>query len=430
MKMVLQVALDFMNLPRAMRVAEDAVRGGADWVEAGTPLIKSEGLEAVRSLKKAFPDHTVVADLNAMDVGGLETEMAAKAGADVITVLGVSDNGTIEEAVRAGRNFGARIMVDMIGVDDKVERAKEVEKLGADYICIHVGIDQQMKGKDPFEELKRISGEVSIPVAVAGGINSESAPRAVENGASIVIVGGAIIKAEEPEKAARSIKEAMESGEGKSTELYRKYGEEEIRKAFELVSTPNISDAMHRKGAMHGILPRINPGKKMIGRAITVRTMDGDWAKPVEAIERAEKGDVIVIDAGGGHNAIWGELASWSCKVKGISGVVIDGAARDIDAIKEMDFPVFSRNISSNAGEPKGYGEIGSEIACGGQTVREGDWIIGDESGVVVAPRERAVEIANRALDVREHEDRIRAEIREGKTLSEVMELDRWEKIG
>ena len=430
MKPVLQVALDFMNLPRAMKVAESAVKGGADWIEAGTPLIKSEGLESVRSLKRAFPNHTIVADLKTMDVGGLETEMAAKAGADIVTVLAVADDDTIKEAIRAGKNFGARVMADLLGVEDKLKRAKELESIGVDYICMHVGIDQQMKGRNPFEDLRKISGEVSIPIAVAGGINSESAPQAIENGASIVIVGGAIIKAENPEKAARTIKEAMETGIAKRTELYKKYGEDEIRKGFELVSTPNISDAMHRKGAMHGIIPRINPGRKMIGRAITVRTMDGDWAKPVEAIERAEKGDVIVIDAGGGYNAIWGELASWSCKVKGVAGVVIDGAARDIDAIKEMDFPVFSRHISSNAGEPKGYGEIGVEIVCGGQTVREGDWIIGDESGVVVVPRERAVEIANRALDVKEHEDRIRAEIKEGKTLSEVMELDRWEKIG
>ncbi len=430
MKPVLQVALDFMNLPRAMKVAESAVKGGADWIEAGTPLIKSEGLESVRSLKRAFPNHTIVADLKTMDVGGLETEMAAKAGADIVTVLAVADDDTIKEAIRAGKNFGARVMADLLGVEDKLKRAKELESISVDYICMHVGIDQQMKGRNPFEDLRKISGEVSIPIAVAGGINSESAPQAIENGASIVIVGGAIIKAENPEKAARTIKEAMETGIAKRTELYKKYGEDEIRKAFELVSTPNISDAMHRKGAMHGIIPRINPGRKMIGRAITVRTMDGDWAKPVEAIERAEKGDVIVIDAGGGYNAIWGELASWSCKVKGVAGVVIDGAARDIDAIKEMDFPVFSRHISSNAGEPKGYGEIGVEIVCGGQTVREGDWIVGDESGVVVVPRERAVEIANRALDVKEHEDRIRAEIKEGKTLSEVMELDRWEKIG
>ena len=430
MKPVLQVALDMMNLRRALRIAKEAVKGGADWIEAGTPLIKSEGLESVRALKREFEGHTIVADLKTMDVGGVETEMAAKAGADVVTVLGVADDGTIKEAIRAGRNYGTKIMVDLIGVNDKLKRAEEVEKMGADYLCIHMGIDQQMFGRDPFEDLKEIAGNISIPVAVAGGINSESAPRALENGASIVIVGGAIIKAKDVTEAASTIRRAMKERKAIKTEFYRKYSESDVRKAFEKVSTPNISDAMHRKGAMHGIIPRINPGRKIIGRAITAKTMDGDWAKPVEAIERAQKGDVIVIDAGGGYNAIWGELASWSCKTKGISGAVIDGAARDIDAIREMDFPVFSRNISSNAGEPKGYGEIGTEIVCGGQTVREGDWIVGDESGVVVVPRERAVEIANRALDVKEHEDRIREEIQRGSTLSEVMELDRWEKIG
>lgn len=430
MKPVLQVALDMMNLRRALQIAKEAVDGGADWIEAGTPLIKSEGLESVRALKKAFPGHIIVADLKTMDVGGLETEMAAKAGADVVTIMGLADDGTIEEAVRAGRNYNTKIMVDMMNVGDKLKRAKEVESMGVDYICLHVGIDQQMFGRDPFDYLKEIAENVSIPVAVAGGINSESAPRALENGAEIVIVGGAIIKAKDVSKAAETIKRAMEERKAIKTELYRKYSEAEIREAFEKVSTPNISDAMHRKGAMHGIIPRINPGRKIIGRAITVKTMDGDWAKPVEAIERAQRGDVIVIDAGGGYNAIWGELASWSCKVKGIEGVVIDGAARDIDAIKEMDFPVFSRHISSNAGEPKGYGETGGEIICGAQRVREGDWIVGDESGVVVVPRERAVEVANRALDVKEHEDRIREEIQRGSTLSEVMELDRWEKIG
>ena len=430
MKPVLQVALDLMNLPRAVQIAKEAVEGGADWIEAGTPLIKSEGLESVRSLKRQFEGHKIVADLKTMDVGGVETEIAAKAGADIVTVLGVADDGTIEEAIRAGRNYGAGIMVDLLGVKDKAKRAGEAERMGADYICLHLGIDQQMFGKDPFENLKEVAGTVNIPVAVAGGINSETAPKAVENGASVIIVGGAIIKAKDVTKAAEAVKRSITERKAIKTELFKKYSENEIRAAFERVSTPNISDAMHRKGAMHGIIPRIQHKKKMVGRAVTVRTMDGDWAKPVEAIEKAEKGDVMVIDADGGYNAIWGELASWSCMTKGISGVVIDGAARDIDSIIEMGFPLFSRNISSNAGEPKGYGEIGCEIICGGQRVREGDWIIGDESGVVVVPRERAVEIANRALDVMEHENRIREEIQRGSTLSEVMELDRWEKVG
>jgi len=163
---------------------------------------------------------------------------------------------------------------------------------------------------------------------------------------------------------------------------------------------------------------------------VTVVTRDGDWAKPVEAIDRASKGDVIVVDAGGGPTAVWGELASWSAHQRGVAGVVIDGAARDIDAILELGFPVFSRSLASDAGEPKGHGEIGVEVTVGGQRVRPGDWIVGDSSGLVVVPRERAQEVANRALDVLEHENRVREEIRRGSTLSSVQKLERWERVG
>ena len=77
---VLQVALDTHNLHRALQIARESVEGGVDWLEAGTPLIKSVGMEAVRELKKLFPSMKIVADLKIMDVGGYETEIAAKAG--------------------------------------------------------------------------------------------------------------------------------------------------------------------------------------------------------------------------------------------------------------------------------------------------------------------------------------------------------------
>jgi 3-hexulose-6-phosphate synthase / 6-phospho-3-hexuloisomerase len=162
---------------------------------------------------------------------------------------------------------------------------------------------------------------------------------------------------------------------------------------------------------------------------LTVQTTKGDWAKPVEAIDHAKDGDVIVIDAGGSDVAVWGELASWSAKLKGVRGVVIDGAIRDIDGILDMEFPAFARMVVPHAGEPKGHGGIGQEIVCGGQLVRSGDWIIGDESGVIVVAQEQAVEVANRALDVMERENRIREEIKRGGTLSSVQELEKWEQV-
>ncbi len=428
-KPILQVALDFLNLHRAIQLAKEALAGGADWLEVGTPLIKSEGMNAIREIRKAFPNTTIVADMKTMDLGRVEVEMAAKSGADIVCILGVADDSTISEAVEAAKNYGAQIMVDIINVDNPVKRAIELEKLGVDYICVHVGVDQQMKGVDPLNLLKEIRGKVSIPLAIAGGINSETAAKAVELGANIVIVGGAITKSEDARKATEIIKKAMLEAKPIKTDLYKRFtSPEDIRKILLKVSTPNISDAMHRKGFLKGIKP-ITGNVKMVGEAVTVRTYPGDWAKPVEAIDVAPPGSVIVIDAGGVGPAVWGELASWSCKLKGISGVVIDGAVRDVDEIRKIHFPVFARLITPNAGEPKGFGEINKPITCGGVLIEPGDWIVGDDNGVVVIPKRKVVEIANRALSVLEMENRIREEIKRGSTLSQVLKLEKWEKV-
>ena len=424
---VLQVALDLMNLHRALQIAKEAVDGGVDWIEVGTPLIKSEGMEAVRAIKKQFPRHTVIADLKTADVGGYETEMAAKAGADVVVILGISNDSTILEAIRAGKQYNCKIMCDLISIRDKAARAKEIAALGADYLALHVGIDQQMEGISPITELRGIVEAVNIPIAVAGGLNSETVADVAGAGASIVIVGGAIIKSKKITEATKTIKKAIDDLEKIETNLFKKYDFQHLRDVLSKVTTCNVSDAMHRKGAMRDLHILLPPGGKMVGPALTVKTMDGDWAKPVEAIERANAGDVLVIDAGGGYQAIWGELASWSSKMKGLSGVVVDGAVRDVPDILEMEFPAYARHLVPNAGEPKGLGEIGIDVNVCGQRVSTGDWMIGDSTGVVVIPRNRTVEIANRALDVFEKENRIREEIQRGSTLSEVLYLEKWE---
>ncbi|MEF8873347.1 MAG: 3-hexulose-6-phosphate synthase [Candidatus Thermoplasmatota archaeon] len=424
----LQVALDLMNLKRALRIGKEAVEGGVDWVEVGTPLIKSEGMEAIRELKKEFPKKKIVADMKTMDVGSVEVEMAAKAGADIVGILGAADDETFKEGVKSAGNYDAEILADLISVDDQVGRAKEVTELGVSYVGVHVGVDAQMKGMDPGDLVQKVSEATTLPVAAAGGLNSETAPRMVEKGADIIIVGGAIIKAKDVKKAAKNLNKSITEKVSIESEVRKKRGRGEIEEVFRDVSTPNISDAMHREPCMKGIKPISLGSENIVGRAFTVRTVDGDWAKPVEAIEEADEGEIIVIDAGGGKSAVWGELASWSCKQENIEGVIIDGAVRDVDDIRELGFPVFARHTASNAGDPKGYGALRDEIIAGGRSVRPGDWIVGDESGVMVVPKEEGLQIANRSLDVMEKENRVREEIKEGRTLSVVMELDKWEK--
>ena len=311
MAVILQLALDFVDLHRAVKVAKLAVPAGVDWIEVGTPLIKSEGLDAVRELKRLFPGKTMVADMKIMDTGRIEVEAAAKAGAQIVDVLGTATDATIAECVAAGKNYGAQIVVDLIAVADAVLRARQVADLGVDFITVHVAIDEQMRGRDPFAILQAVVQAVEVPVGVAGGINSETAALAVAAGASYVIVGGAITKAKDPEAATGEIRKALDEGVVIPTTLFKRAGEEEIQRVLEMVSTANLSDAMHRGGVLDGVKP-LFPGIHMVGRALTVRTYPGDWAKPVEAIDAAQTGDVLVIDAGGVGPAIWGELATHS----------------------------------------------------------------------------------------------------------------------
>ncbi len=425
---ILQVALDFINLRRAVNVAREAVEAGVDWIEAGTPLIKSEGLDSIRVLRKEFPTTTIVADMKTMDAGRVEMETAAKAGADIAVVMGSATDATVKECISAGKNYGIKIEVDLLGITDCVSRSIEAEKWGADIIGIHTAIDEQMQGSSPFEKLKEICSKVNIPVAVAGGINSETVVDAVNAGAKIIVVGGAICKATDIKTAVGNLKKAISNREKIAENFFKRTSSDDVREILEKVSTANISDGSHRLKGIAGI-NSIDLEMKIIGRAVTVRTYPGDWAKPVEAIDIAEQGDVIVIDSGGVGPAVWGELATHSAIQKKLAGVVVNGAIRDSEEIRNLQFPTFTKLVMPNAGEPKGFGEIGMPINISGVAINNGDWIVGDSDGLVVLPKREAKEMANYAMDWLERENRIREEISRGKTsLGEVTELLKWTK--
>lgn len=424
---VLQVALDFLELHRALKVAEESTKAGDVWLEAGTPLIKSVGLDCVRALREKFPNNKIVADLKTMDAGRVELEASAKSGANVGMIMGAASESTIKECIEVAKNYGIELLVDMLEVKNMIELAQKCEEWGADYIGLHTPIDEQMRGKEPFKELMQLRKSVGIPIAVAGGLNSESVVDAVNSGADIIIVGGAITKSENATTSTQIILEAIKTKTKKETFLFKRQTEENIREILYKVSTPNISDAMHRGGWLPGLFPVSLKGK-LVGTAFTVRTYPGDWAKPVEAITIAKPGDVIVVDAGGVLPAVWGELASESCLQMKIAGVVIDGAIRDVDEIRKIGFNAFAKFVTPSAGEPKGFGEMGIPIKISGELVSPGDWIVGDENGIVRIPKEKATEIANRSMDVLEKENRIRSEIRKSSTLAEVQEILKWEK--
>jgi len=206
---LLQLALDFLSLARALKVVE-ATLAYIDFIEAGTPLIKSEGIRAVEALKKHFPNKQIFADLKIMDVGLLEAKMAFDAGADMVSVCAQASTETVREAIEETRRCNKKVVIDLIGSRDWISRANELQHLSPDYFCIHTSIDEQRKGKKPFEGLEDFIREINLPYCIAGGIKPEDIPFIMPFKPSIIIVGGYITKSEKPEDAAKTIKEAIE----------------------------------------------------------------------------------------------------------------------------------------------------------------------------------------------------------------------------
>ena len=204
MKPIVQVSLDVTTIDEALDIAHGAIRAGVDWLEAGTPLILAEGLHGVKALRKEFPDRTIVADLKTMDGGGLETEMMAKAGANIVLVMAVAHPATIKEVVKVGKHYGVKVMGDILAAPDKVKAAVELEEMGVDYIVVHTGFDERkyVEGLSPLDDLPQILEAVSIPVQAVGGLSIDDAIKAVEMGSQLFVIGAPLVISNEEFKVA------------------------------------------------------------------------------------------------------------------------------------------------------------------------------------------------------------------------------------
>jgi 3-hexulose-6-phosphate synthase/6-phospho-3-hexuloisomerase len=193
---IVQISLDLIEIPEALDTARMAMRAGVDWLEAGTPLIIAEGMNGVRALRKEFPGVPIVADLKTMDGGYLEAEMMFKAGATHVVVMERAHPETIKIVVKAGKDYGVKVMGDNLGAEDMVASARRLEDFGCDFVIHHIGFDER-KGivaaggrcPSPLDQLREIVKAVSIPVQAVGGLSTEQAMRAPEYGAPLVVLG-------------------------------------------------------------------------------------------------------------------------------------------------------------------------------------------------------------------------------------------------
>lgn len=185
---------------------------------------------------------------------------------------------------------------------------------------------------------------------------------------------------------------------------------DELVLKFQDIPTTAISDALD---GLNNLDPSIKPLKeeyRFAGRALTVKTAVGDNMAVQKAIREAKQGDIIVVDAKGDqYRAMAGDFVVGMAKTMGVGAIVVDGVIRDILAIKELNFPVFSKGTTVASSGKAGVGEINIPIACGGQAIHPGDIIVGDADGVVVIPQLNEQEVYAKAME-KIQKDQVREE--------------------
>jgi 3-hexulose-6-phosphate synthase len=200
-----QMALDSLDFDATVALAAK-VAPHVDILEIGTPCIKHNGIEMLKTLRAKFPNNKILVDLKTMDAGFYEAEPFYKAGADICTVLGTADIGTIKGVIDVANKYGKMAQVDLINVTDKKARTLEVAKLGAHIIGVHTGLDQQAAGQTPFVDLAMVTAlNTGAKISVAGGVKAATVRQVVDAGADIVVAGAAIYGAADPAASAAEI---------------------------------------------------------------------------------------------------------------------------------------------------------------------------------------------------------------------------------
>jgi regulator of RNase E activity RraA len=196
----------------------------------------------------------------------------------------------------------------------------------------------------------------------------------------------------------------------------------------------NVLDDMKISGVIQNIKP-VCPGFRFAGGALTVKEVTGVLGtytnadfKLGQVIDSAQEGDVIVIDNGGQQVSTWGGVAAFAAKMRGVNGLVVDGGVRDLDEIREFDFPVFSRYVVPTSGKGRvKLLSMNTAVKIDGILVRPGDIVVGDGTGIVCVPIEVAEEVMNLATRFDEQDKQAIAEIRQGMGFTEA--LQKYAKI-
>jgi len=215
----LQIALDIPDIAKTKTILSALPRSDRIVLEAGTPLIKKYGARVIHDLREIAKDVFIIADLKTLDVGQVEVDLAYEETADAVVASGLASKETLDKFIYEAKRLGIYAVVDMMDVKNPLDTLRALD-VPPDVVTIHRGIDEEHGGLTRWElirEIKTTFAGKKILVAVAGGIEPSTAPKALESGADILIVGRYITQSKDIERAARDFLKLL----GVDMDLYR-----------------------------------------------------------------------------------------------------------------------------------------------------------------------------------------------------------------
>lgn len=210
--MKFQLAIDLHGIPELIELSKK-INDTVDIIEVGTPILMLEGLHSVSALREILPTVKILADTKIVDGASLETQYAIDAGADIVTVLAVADDKTIQDCIETAHKSNKEVLVDLINVKNIAQRAQQIDAMGADYISVHTASDVQSEVRNPLNDLKMIINVVkNAKISCAGGINFTTIEAIKSLNPDVVIIGSAICNHDDPKTEAQKYSAIIKEG--------------------------------------------------------------------------------------------------------------------------------------------------------------------------------------------------------------------------
>ncbi|MDD1612520.1 MAG: 3-hexulose-6-phosphate synthase [Methylococcaceae bacterium] len=349
-KPLIQLALDSLDFNQTLSLAEQTAPY-VDIFEIGTPCIKHNGVELVRTLREKFPDKLILVDLKTMDAGEYEATPFYAAGADICTVLGVSGLATIGGVIKAAKAHGGEAQIDLINVPDKAACARAAAELGAQIIGVHTGLDAQAAGQTPFADLQEIADlGLDVRISVAGGIKPSTVDQVVKAGADIIVVGAAIYGAPCPATAAKQIRQLVD-GTGTVGTPHQSLIINKVRSILEATDDTLPLKLTHMLDNAKRVYVSGAGRSGLVCRFFAMRLMHSGYDVSVvgEIVTPSiKKGDLLIVISGSGETE---QLIAFTKKAREVGAQICLITAKSGSTIGEMADAVLQIGTSDQYGK-------------------------------------------------------------------------------